>query len=89
MKNFKLNMPVRYRNKTFWLAFIPAILILIQTIGTLFGVSVDISVMQGKLIDIVNAAFMVLAVIGVINDPTTEGLTDSEQAMEYDKPKEN
>lgn len=87
MKNFKLNVPVRYRNKTFWLAFVPAILILIQTMGTLFGINIDVSVMQGRLINVVNAAFMVLTVIGVINDPTTEGLTDSEQALGYDKPK--
>ena len=87
MKNFKLNVPVRYRNKTFWIAFIPAILIFIQTMGTLFGISIDVSIMQGRLINVVNAAFMVLTVMGVINDPTTEGLSDSEQAMKYDIPK--
>ena len=30
----------------------------------------------------------VLSFIGVLSDPTTKGVSDSEQAMEYEKPKE-
>jgi len=35
---------------------------------------------------VVNALFTVLAIIGVVNDPTTNGLSDSVRAMGYDKP---
>ena len=40
-----------------------------------------------KLLDVVNAAFSVLAILGIITDPTTAGVGDSKQAMTYEEPK--
>ena len=40
-----------------------------------------------KLLDVVNAAFVVLALLGIIQDPTTEGIEDSTLAMTYKVPK--
>ena len=34
------------------------------------------------------ALFVVLTIIGVVNDPTTKGIKDSDLAMTYEKPKE-
>ena len=42
--------------------------------------------MAWLLKSVINAVFVVLAIIGVVNDPTTSGITDSERAMSYDKP---
>ena len=42
-----------------------------------------------KLLAVVNALFAVLALLGVVNDPTTAGMSDSTLAMTYDKPKED
>ena len=39
-----------------------------------------------KLKGIVNAVFAVLALLGVTNDPTTDGLSDSQRAMSYETP---
>lgn len=39
-----------------------------------------------KLMSVVNAVFAVLAILGVVNDPTTAGLEDSRRAMGYDTP---
>ena len=41
-----------------------------------------------KLLAVVNALFAVLMILGVVNDPTTSGVSDSEQALTYDRPKE-
>lgn len=84
-----INWKVRIKNKTFWLALIPAILVLIQVILALFGVSFDITDLQEKLLAVVNAAFVLLTVLGIVVDPTTKGVSDSEQARTYTEPKED
>ena len=83
-----INWKVRVRNRNFWLALIPAMLLLIQAVAAVFGVSVDLGDLGNKLIAVVNAAFVVLAILGIVTDPTTSGLSDSTQAMSYDRPKE-
>ncbi len=81
-----INWKVRFKNKNFWLAFIPAILVLIQVVAAVFGLQISTSDLQGRLLDVVNAVFMVLALLGVVTDHTTAGLADSAQAMSYDAP---
>lgn len=81
-----INWKVRVKNKMFWLALIPAVLILIQTVCALFGIEIDISGVSAKLIDIVNAVFAVLVILGIVTDPTTKGVKDSERAMTYTEP---
>lgn len=83
-----INWKVRIKNKNFWLAVIPAMLLLIQAIVSVFGVTVDFTDITGKLVAVVNAAFVVLSILGIVTDPTTEGIGDSKQALTYDKPKE-
>lgn len=81
-----INWAVRIKNKTFWLALIPAILLLIQTVGALFGIDIDISGVSAKLLDVVNAVFAVLVILGIVTDPTTKGVGDSERALTYTEP---
>lgn len=83
-----INWKVRARNKNFWIAIIPAILLLVQAVAAIFGAELDLGELGDKLIAVVNAAFTVLAILGVVADPTTSGISDSSQAMLYDKPKE-
>lgn len=82
-----INWKVRIKNKTFWLAIIPATILLIQAVAAVFGFTVDFSEMANKLIDVVEAVFVVLAIIGVVADPTTAGIGDSDRAMTYEEPK--
>ena len=86
MKN--INWVVRIKNKQFWLALIPAVLLLIQVAAAVFGYALDLGGLGAKLVDVANAVFAVLVILGVVADPTTKGITDSAQAMTYDKPKE-
>lgn len=83
-----INWKVRLKNKTFWVAIIPAVILLIQAVAAVFGFSLDLSILNDNLLAVVEAAFLVLAIIGVVADPTTAGVTDSAQALTYDKPKE-
>ena len=83
----KINWKVRLKNKTFWVGLVPTLLLLVQHICGLFGIEMNISDLSDKLIAIVGLIFTVLALLGVVNDPTTKGLSDSTQAMTYEKPK--
>lgn len=83
----KINWTVRIKNKNFWISFIPAMLLLVQVVASVFGYSMDLGDLGNKLLAVVNAAFGILAIVGVVTDPTTKGLFDSDQAMTYEKPK--
>jgi len=83
----KINWIVRLKNKNFWLAIIPAIIVLIQQVGNTFGLQVYLGELGNNLLNIVNTVFIILAILGIVNDPTTDGLTDSTQALTYDTPK--
>ena len=84
-----INWIVRIKNKAFWLALIPAVLLLIQVIAAPFGYEWDFVVLNEQLTAIINALFSVLAILGVVTDPTTAGITDSNQALTYRAPKED
>ena len=83
-----INFTVRARNKAFWLAFIPAVLLLIQVCAVPFGYTWDFANLGQQLTAIVNAVFAVLSLLGVVTDPTTAGFSDSARAMTYTKPSE-
>lgn len=85
MKN--INWEVRIKNKAFWVAFIPAVLLLVQVVAAVFGFTLDLGELGNRLLDVVNAAFSVLAILGIVADPTTKGITDSAQALTYKEPK--
>lgn len=82
-----INWKVRIKNKAFWVAIIPAVLLLVQVVAAVFGFTIDLGDMGNKLLDVVNAAFTVLAILGVVTDPTTKGISDSANALTYTEPK--
>lgn len=84
-----INWTVRIKNKNFWLALIPAVLLLIQTVAAVFGYTLDLGELGNRLVAVVNAVFGVLVILGVVNDPTTVGIRDSRQAQGYQAPKED
>lgn len=84
-----INWKVRIKNKAFWVALIPAVLLLIQVIAAVFGYTLDLGDLGNKLLDVVNALFSVLVILGIVTDPTTAGVGDSTQALTYEEPKKN
>lgn len=85
----KINWKVRLKNKAFWLAVIPALLLVVQAVASLFGYDWDFVVLNQQIAAIINAVFALLAILGVVNDPTTAGITDSNRAMSYNKPNDD
>ena len=83
----KINWKVRIRNRNFWLALIPALLLLVQVVAAPFGYKWDFGVLNQQLAAIINAVFALLSILGVVNDPTTAGVGDSARAMSYDEPR--
>lgn len=81
-----INWKVRLKNKNFWLAIIPAVLILVQAVAAVFGYTIDLGGLSETLLAVVNAAFVVLAILGIVTDPTTDGIGDSTRALGYDEP---
>ncbi len=82
----KINWLVRMRNKSFWLAIVPAVLLLAQSVAELLGYQLDLTDIQSKVLVIVEAVFGVLVVLGVVVDPTTQGVGDSARALTYTQP---
>lgn len=87
MEKININWKVRIKNKSFWIALIPATLLLIQVVAAVFGFTLDLGDLGNKLLAVVNALFAFLAILGIVTDPTTTGVSDSERALQYTEPK--
>lgn len=82
-----INWKLRLKNKNFWLAAIPAALLVIQAFAGIFGYTLEVDDFGTKLLVFVNSVFALLTITGIVNDPTTTGLSDSSRAMSYREPK--
>ena len=82
----KTNWVVRLKNNSFWLAIIPAVLLLIQAVADVVGFQLNFGDISEKLITVVNAVFVVLSILGIVVDPTTDGIGDSTRALTYTTP---
>lgn len=82
-----INWKVRLKNKNFWVAIVPALLLVVQAVAGVFGFEIDLSTLCGKILVVIDAVFVVLSILGIVNDPTTATLSDSNLAMTYDEPK--
>lgn len=80
----KINWKVRLKNPVFWLTVIPAVIALVYTVLGLFGVVPTIS--EDVLVNAVTAIISALTTVGVLIDPTTKGVGDSDRALTYEEP---
>ncbi|MBQ1777163.1 MAG: phage holin [Acidaminococcaceae bacterium] len=81
-----INWKVRIKNKQFWLSIIPAVALVVQAVAAVFGYTLDLSTLVGKILAVVDAVFAVLVILGIVVDPTTAGVPDSKRAMNYTEP---
>ena len=77
----KINWRVRLRNKTFWSTLVPLLVLLTQQLG--------LNWVPENWESIFTTVMAILTVVGIINDPTTAGIKDSEQALAYYEPKKD
>ncbi|KAA6446740.1 phage holin [Bacillus swezeyi] len=80
----KINWKVRLKKKTFLVAIFSATLLFVQSIAAAFGY--DLTVFGNELTEKFNALLTLLVTVGVVVDPTTKGISDSDHAMEYENP---
>lgn len=79
----KINMKLRLQNKQFVVGLVSALLLLAGQIAQLLGYNIDEAVSSGVM-DIVNTVLAILVSIGVVQDPTTKGLSDDDEVMKTD-----
>ena len=82
----KINWKVRIRHKQFWVAIISALVLLSNQVAAIFDV--DITILSAKIQQALESVLLILALFGIILDPTTAGVKDSSQAMVYSKPRD-
>ena len=80
----KLNWKVRFKNKIWLGSFLSLIVSFVYSMLGLFDVFPDVT--RNNVIEILNQILTFLGLIGVLVDPTTAGLGDSERAMGYEEP---
>lgn len=87
----KINWKVRLKNPAFWTGLIGVLATLAISVAQLLGVDIAevVNGWQSALVALVTAIFGILALVGVVTDPTTSGVSDSNQALTYTKPKED
>jgi phi LC3 family holin len=86
-----INWRVRLKNRTWVIAFVSQIMIVAQVIlegmNMLGWTSVRLSdEIQNEVLMLVNSIFIILSMLGIVQDPTTKGIKDSERAMTYNEP---
>lgn len=77
----KMNFKVRFKNKTFVFTFATLIVAFVYQILGIVGVVPSVS--EDTIINVITIIINLLATLGVLVDPTTEGIEDSDRAMTY------
>ena len=80
----KINWKVRFKNKVWLFSFLSLIISFVFSMLQLFDVYPVIT--ENQIAGILNQVLTFLGLIGVLQDPTTEGLNDSIRALSYDEP---
>ena len=83
----KINWKVRMQHKQFWVSLIALLIVLANQIAGIFNV--DITIYSEQVTGISETVLMILALMGIIVDPTTNGASDSMRALRYEKPKDD
>ena len=80
----KINWKVRLKQPSFWIATIPVVITFVYSVLALIGIAPSIT--QDTVQNLFLALVAVLAQFGIVVDPTTKGVSDSDRAMKYNKP---
>ena len=81
----RINWKVRFKNKTWLVTFLLAVLAFVYQILGMFDIVPAVT--QDMATQLIAAVVNILVAVGVVIDPTTAGASDSQQALMYDEPK--
>nr|DAZ32342.1 MAG TPA: holin [Caudoviricetes sp.] len=73
-----INWKLRFKNKATLIAISSTVILLAQQLGLK---------LPDNIADVVNTVLTLLVLLGVVNDPTTAGVSDSTKALTYTEPK--
>ena len=79
-----INWKVRFKNRVWLSSFLCTIVSFAYNILAMFDVFPAVT--QNYVLQIINQILLFMSLIGVIQDPTTEGMSDSSRAMSYEEP---
>ena len=75
-----INLKLRLKNKVTLAALISAVFIMLGQ----FGLEIPHNIQEG-----VNTLLNIVVILGIVTDPTTKGVADSERALNYNQPRED
>ena len=79
-----INWKLRWKNKTTLLAITTSVIALVYQVLGLLGIAPGVS--ESEVTQVVGLVINILAMVGIVTDPTTQGISDSDRALCYDKP---
>lgn len=79
-----INWKLRFQNKVSLTAIVLAVIALVYQVLGICGIVPAVS--QDTMVQLAGAVINLLVLLGIVVDPTTEGLSDSQRAMGYEKP---
>lgn len=82
-----INWKVRIKSPQFWTGLVGAAGVCAVAVANALGFTLDITEWSEAANSIIAGVFTILTLVGVVADPTTQGVCDSSQAMEYTAPK--
>lgn len=77
----KINIQARLKNKVFLISMSVLSISIIYKVLSLFGIAPSVD--EHAILEVVSMVVDFLALLGVVVDPTTKGINDSERAMTY------
>lgn len=80
-----INWKLRFQNKASLTAIVVQGITLVYTILGMIGIVPGIS--EDQVINVLSIFVELLCLLGIVVDPTTKGIGDSNQAMVYTQPK--
>ena len=83
----KINWKVRLQHKPFLVSLFALLLLLMQQVAAIFGI--DTTVYNEQATELFNTVLAIFILLGVVVDPTTAGTSDSQQALGYNKPRDD
>ena len=79
-----INWMLRLKNKPVLSALIAACVIFVFDVAEIFGVAMPMD--SSSILEYADLILVALVAMGVVVDPTTQGIGDSENALMYEEP---
>ena len=80
----KVNWKIRFKNKLWLMSFISAMAAIVYTVFDVLGIFPNLT--EASMLRLADAVLLILSLLGVVIDPTTAGINDSNRACGYEEP---